>query len=190
MKKITTKKAAPKKTKLPLRGVKHDIHLLVSAEKEMKEAIRILRGDLQQQIDNMHTRITDLARKTEAPKKEYVLTDADWQRVVAERHLCSFENADRTAKKIDILKEYDKNGSGVNFCTSSGGWYTHCAPLNKPGVMQPYFGQGMPVSGETRVLVKLEDGSYREGPAKDFSWGSRKDNWGSPRTITAFVILP
>lgn len=116
------------------------------------------------------------------PKPEnYVLTDADWQRVMREGWLCEFETASGTSRSIGTLEEIRAG----DYCHHAHGYFTKCRPLNRPGVLQPYFNQGMPVKAGTKVLVKQRNGLCSIGKALEQDWNNI--NHGSD--IVAFMGL-
>jgi hypothetical protein len=112
--------------------------------------------------------------------KKYVLTDADWQRVIDEKFLCEFGDDGITYPTTSTLEARRRC-----FVQSNGGLSIYCRPLNKPGVMQPYFGQGMPVHASTRVLIKLRSGLHSVMTAKDVEW----DIDNTVGDVVAFTVL-
>ena len=123
--------------------------------------------------------------------KNYVLTDADWQRVIDEKFLCEFggsRNKEILAylRAVEPSVDPELDGDGLQFHARSYlGYFTVCKPLNKPGVMQPYFGQGMPVSASTRVLIKQRNGLCSIGKALEQDWNIM----GCSSDIVAFMVL-
>ncbi len=120
--------------------------------------------------------------------KDYVLTDADWKRVIDEKFLCEFRDGSIgpfIGPFIGTL-ECRRNPQSPEYKRTSGSWFISCNLLNKPGVMQPYFGQGMPVPASTRVLVKLRDGHHGILRAADAEWNWVKNGHGD---IVAFMVL-
>lgn len=112
--------------------------------------------------------------------KKYVLTDADWQRVIDEKFLCEFGDDGITYPTTSTLE-----ARRSCFVQSNGVLSIYCRPLNKPGVMQPYFGQGMPVHASTRVLIKLRSGLHSVMTAKDVEW----DIDNTVGDVVAFTVL-
>ena len=115
--------------------------------------------------------------------KNYVLTDADWQRVIEEGYLCEFGTYYGGFPALGCLVKRD-DSTGEYWLAGCKAPWENCRLLNKPGVMQPYFGQGMPVHASTRVMVKFQDGYHGIGKAVDYSWGG-----GGARGIVAFMVL-
>jgi len=126
-------------------------------------------------------------QKLDKPKPEdYVLTDADWQRVIKEQWLCEFTH-DGEVKSIASLASVKNIPTGKRFDPLDRGFafWISCRPLNKPGVMQPYFGQGMPVKAGVKVLVKQRNGLYCIGKALEQDWHIM----GCSSDIVSFTIL-
>lgn len=140
--------------------------------------------ELHKAIRNKANVATDflINQKLDKPKPEdYVLTDADWQRVIKEGWLCEFETASGTSRSIGTLEEIRAG----DYCHHAHGYFTKCRPLNRPGVLQPYFGQGMPVKAGTKVLTKQRRGSHCIGKALEQDW----DIENNSSDIVAFMIL-
>lgn len=153
--------------------------------------------DLTQLVQHVDTRLIDVERQEALPQpdpKDYVLTDADWQRVIAERWLCEFGVAGSAMPyRIGELQKLDYMVGWRVYPTypnqDVGPWYSkhECRLLQRAGVMQPYFGQGMTVAPNTKVLVKLRTGTHTIGKARevDWTWDAR-NNAGD---IVAFMVL-
>jgi len=128
------------------------------------------------------------AKQDSKPKPEdYVLTDADWQRVIKEQWLCEFWDAFEKPQPevFRFIGELEAKQANGKFLRRYSHHYNHCRPLNKPGVMQPYFGQGMPVKAGTKVLVKQRNGLYCIGKALEQDWNIM----GCSSDIVSFTIL-
>jgi hypothetical protein len=142
-------------------------------------------NDLRQQLKTSPT------LPTVKKPQDYVLTDADWQRVIAEGYLVevwdTYNHAIVQLSKLEGPTADRRFGFNALTDDKRMVWFPHCKPLNKPGVLQPYFGQGMPVSAGTRVLVKRADGMYAIGKAVDYDWLALKSH--SVGNIVSFMIL-
>jgi hypothetical protein len=119
--------------------------------------------------------------------KKYMLTDADWQRVIKEQWLCEFWDAFEKPQPevFRFIGELEAKQANGKFLRRYSHHYNHCRPLNKPGVMQPYFGQGMPGKAGTKVLVKQRNGLYCIGKALEQDWNIM----GCSSDIVSFTIL-
>lgn len=165
-----------------LRGITGLETNLDSLSKEVRE----LRGEISKLKSAAPTTTTE--PKPPVPQ-EYVLTDADWQRVIDEKWLCEFDG--EFGSYIDTLVKFRLGGLRDFFAGKqhSGCYAAHCRPLNRPGVMQPYFGQGMPVDPSTIVFVKrknISGISHCTGQARLFDWGPT----GCAGDIVAYMVLP
>lgn len=116
--------------------------------------------------------------------KNYVLTDADWQRVIEEGYLCEFGTYYGGFPALGCLVKRD-DSTGEYWLAGCKAPWENCRLLNKPGVMQPYFGQGMPVSASTRVLIKQRNGLCSIGKALEQDWNIM----GCSSDIVAFMVL-
>jgi len=160
-----------------LKQTNREVEFLAMHEK-MHEAHRAMRNIPTDYLIN---------QKLDKPKPEdYVLTDADWQRVIKEQWLCEFWDAfekpqPEVFRFIGELEAKQANGKFLHRWRE----YNHCRPLNKPGVMQPYFGQGMPVKAGTKVLVKQRNGLYCIGKALEQDWNIM----GCSSDIVSFMVL-
>lgn len=155
---------------------------LVSTTQTQHGMIEELRRE--QQVFDDRLNAADAQATLSKPKpdpKDYVLTDADWQRVIKEGWLCEFETASGTSRSIGTLEEVRAG----DYCHHAHGYFTKCRPLNRPGVLQPYFGQGMPVKAGTKVLMKQRCGLCSIGKALEQDWNNI--NCGSD--IVAFMVL-
>lgn len=132
------------------------------------------------EVDALKQQTTPLSKPKPKPE-DYVLTDADWQRVIKEGWLCEFETASGTSRSIGTLEEVRAG----DYCHHAHGYFTKCRPLNRPGVLQPYFGQGCPVPAGTKVLMKQRCGLCSIGKALEQDWNNI--NCGSD--IVAFMVL-
>jgi hypothetical protein len=122
------------------------------------------------------------------PKPEdYVLTDADWQRVITEGWLCEFwDTFEKPQNEMHLfIGQLVAKPANGKFLRKYSPYYSNCRPLNKPGVLQPYFGQGMPVKAGTKVLVKQRCGLYSIGKALEQDW----NNINHRSDIVSFMIL-
>ena len=160
---------------------------LSSAFEDRMEAVEGSQQNHHHHIDILSSRLAT----PDKPKKEYVLTDADWQRVIKEGWLCEFwsSGARTCGVLLEISPHEDCRYGGIppSECNRDYMfWRSHCKPLNKPGVMQPYFGQGMPVDGETMVVVQLRDGMLMHCKAIQLQWqhGQLKSD------IMAYMVVP
>ncbi len=139
-------------------------------------------------VKNVERAVAPGPTKTATPK-EYVLTDADWKRVIAEKWLCEFDEG-RDYRLISTLKVVNHNTAGepCYVPTVSNGAWPSCRPLNKPGVMQPYFGQGVPVDGDARVLCKCANGNFTS-----VVYARQLGTWktyGYDSDIIAYMVMP
>lgn len=130
-----------------------------------------------------------------AEPKEYVLTDADWQRVIDEGWLCEFGFGAGDTEPPYRVCELARR-SGVLFVphypNRNGTYYHTCRPLNKPGVMQPYFGQGCPVP-KGDVVIVLRRGIPLECQAMQVEADPEDRCWtqiGSRGDVVAYMVVP
>ncbi len=157
---------------------------------ELKKFVK----DVNQHAVYMDKRLIEVERAAPAapaaPKpKEYVLTESDWQRVIDEKWLCEFQFHsfdDPNNQVVGVLKA--KKCMPSPFQQERGAHYPMCRPLNKPGVMQPYFGQGCPVSDGTKVHVMFRRGNTVLCRASEVTW---VNPWNvSQGDIVAYMVIP
>jgi hypothetical protein len=181
MKKQTT---SEKKLFAEIKKLDNLVKWLVSTTQTQHGMIEELRSE-QQVFDDRLNAADAQATLSKTPAKpdpkDYVLTDADWQRVIKEGWLCEFETASGTSRSIGTLEEIRAG----DYCHHAHGYFTKCRPLNKPGVLQPYFGQGCPVPAGTKVLTKQRRGSHCIGKALEQGW----DIENNSSDIVAFMVL-
>lgn len=141
-------------------------------------------GDVYGELHNLQAKVL---ATTPAKPEDYVLTDADWQRVIKEQWLCEFWDAfeqPQTEVLLFIGQLEAKQANGM-FLRKYSHHYNRCRPLNKPNVMQPYFGQGMPVKAGTKVLYKQLNGLHGIDKAMNADWRIQNN----PGDIVAFMVL-
>jgi len=144
------------------------------------------------EIAAVRNAVQALAKHSEPTQpRDYVLTDADWKRVIAEGWLCEFgvEGTKDAPYRICELLGRENDRFIPHYPTKYGPVgpkYWSCKPLNKPGVMQPYFGQGMPVDRDTAVVVMTRDGETFQDLAHAFDF--RRE--GEDSDIIAYMVLP
>ncbi len=151
---------------------------------ELKKFVK----DVNQHAVYIDKRLIEVERTTPAapPKpKEYQLTDADWQRVIDEKWLCVF--TDRYRSDTNRIGELESKSKDY-YKRRNGAVYENCQPLNKPGVMQPYFGQGCPVPASTKVHVMFRRGNSVLCRASEVTW---VNPWNvSQGDIVAYMVVP
>ena len=154
-----------------------------ASERKLFAAIDLLSGkvDCIEKRLNCLTIQQQVAVSTPQQPKDYILTDADWQRVIDEKFLVVCNYSDGSGPTIGTLNKRLING----FITDAGCTWPICRLLNKLGVMQPYFGQGMPIKGNTKVMIKIRSNLCQIGKAHTFDW----DVYDSDGDIISFVIL-
>lgn len=186
---VTAKQLKQSASELALFGRVTKLEAIVEALKANAQAQ--LKAERPEGHDDLTARVARLELASmfgiekKAKPEDYVLTDADWQRVIDEGYLCEFGDyygyGDWTPGR---LVRADKSGSAYWSQDCSDPW-EHCRLLSQPGVMQPYFGQGMPVNGGTKVIAKYRDGRYSLGSAGAIAW----NHLGQFRDIMAFMAL-
>ena len=166
-----------------------EIKELRTTVEDVKAVVKAWVTTIDGQYRRVHKEVDALKQQTtplSKPKpKDYVLTEADWRRVLMERYLCGFGWADEKFSHIGFLSSENWSWGIGAFTADNGTKYGTCKVLNMPGVLQPYFGQGCPVPAGTKVLMKQRCGLCSIGKALEQDWNNI--NCGSD--IVAFMVL-
>ena len=141
--------------------------MLYYPEQVQAEELAALRAEIAKLKACNTVGVRTAAQEREAAKA-YVLTDADWRRVIDEKFLINTGGG-----------YYSEVGS-----VPGREYREHYKLPNKPGVLQPYFGQGCPEEPGTRVLVKYRDGKHGISFVGGVDWTLRD----SSNDIVAYMV--
>ena len=161
-----------------------------ASERKLFAAINLLSGKVDCIEKRLNCLVTQKQIAVPIPQqpRDYVLTGTDWQRVADEKFLCEFDYVPIPGSPIQYrfmgLLDYQPNVRNPYRCIG-GANYNQCRPLNIIGVMQPYFGQGMPIKSSTKVMIKTRSNICQLGKAGTFDW----DVDGGRGDIISFVVL-
>lgn len=100
-----------------------------------------------------------------------------WRTVIDGGYLCQFRGGKATPWTLGTLRTASSPSAFGVFVCYKGAHWLYCRPAQIPGVLRPWFGGDCPVSGNTVVIAKLQDGSVLAQAANTLGWG-RGDNGG------------